>query len=198
MRTLLALLSVPPMLLATGCHHEKPPALPPTATNLAEAASPAEQPVPKAAAPKACTVDLDCGPRQLCLRGTCTDITADLAECRLARVYFAYDSALLRSDDLRVLQRMARCLRAEQALTMRVEGNADERGTTEYNLALGDRRARSVTKYLGDLGVTAAQLSTVSYGEEKPLCLEHGEQCWSKNRRAAVKPRSQSVKNGHD
>lgn len=190
----LVLLTCPVLLAltATGCHHAKKPAVTPAATNLAEPPAAATQPAASPAAQRSCSSDLDCGDRQLCLAGRCTDISAGLAECRRARVHFGYDSALLRPDDLNVLRRVARCLKADQRLVLRVEGNADERGTTEYNLALGDQRARSVTRYLGDLGVSPAQLSTVSYGEEKPLCLDHGEECWYKNRRAAIKPRPPS------
>jgi len=65
-----------------------------------------------------------------------------------------------------------------------VEGNCDERGTNEYNLALGDRRAKAVKDYLVSLGVASSRIETLSYGEEKPLCTEHTEECWTKNRRA--------------
>jgi peptidoglycan-associated lipoprotein len=65
-----------------------------------------------------------------------------------------------------------------------IEGHCDERGTNEYNLALGDRRAKSVKDYLVSLGVPSSRIETISYGEEKPLCTEHTEECWAKNRRA--------------
>jgi peptidoglycan-associated lipoprotein len=68
-----------------------------------------------------------------------------------------------------------------------IQGNADERGTEEYNMALGDRRATTVAHYLESLGASAAQLKTVSYGKENPLCTEHDEECWAKNRRAELK-----------
>lgn len=86
------------------------------------------------------------------------------------------------------MQRMARCLKADHALHVTIEGNADERGTQEYNLALGDQRANAVARYLELLGVSAAQLRTVSFGKEQPLCMEHEEGCWAQNRRAAIKP----------
>jgi len=72
-----------------------------------------------------------------------------------------------------------------------VEGLCDERGTDEYNLALGDRRARATMNYLVALGVAADRLSTVSYGKERPVCVEHSEECWALNRRAhiVVRPR---------
>jgi peptidoglycan-associated lipoprotein len=104
------------------------------------------------------------------------------------RVHFDFDSALLRDDDRGVLERSAHCLASNHALRVVIAGNADERGTEEYNLALGDRRAGAVARYLESLGVAPAQLRTVSYGKERPLCSEHDEACWSKNRRAALDP----------
>ncbi|MCU0620483.1 MAG: OmpA family protein, partial [Gemmatimonadales bacterium] len=172
MRALPLALCVPFVIAVIGCTHEKKAVVPPTATNLAEIAPPPSQPAPKAAGPKACVVDLDCGDRQLCIRGTCTEISAGLAECQLVRVHFDYDAAIIQGRDQPGLQRVARCLKADQALLVRIEGNADERGTTEYNLALGDKRATAVARYLERLGVTQPQLKTVSYGEEKPLCVE--------------------------
>jgi peptidoglycan-associated lipoprotein len=64
-----------------------------------------------------------------------------------------------------------------------IEGHADERGTNEYNLALGDRRADSAKAFLVDLGIAASRLTTISYGEERPLCMQQSEVCWAKNRR---------------
>jgi peptidoglycan-associated lipoprotein len=107
-----------------------------------------------------------------------------MAQCREASVHFDFDSSVLGSADRDSLERGARCLRADHALHVRIEGNADERGTEEYNLALGDQRAVAVEKYLETLGVSAGQLATVSYGKERPLCTEHDEGCWSQNRRA--------------
>jgi peptidoglycan-associated lipoprotein len=108
-------------------------------------------------------------------------------ECENARVLFTYDSSQLSDQDREVLTRAARCLTSDQKLTVTVEGNADERGTEEYNMALGDRRAAAVQGYLASLGACPAQLKTVSYGKENPLCNEHDEACWSQNRRADVK-----------
>jgi peptidoglycan-associated lipoprotein len=143
-----------------------------------------------APAPSACAndLDLDCGARQLCIRQRCVDITAGMAECGLLRVHFPLNSAELEPDDKNALERSARCLKADQAMHVSIEGNADERGTEEYNLALGDRRATAVARYLEALGVSQAQLKPVSYGKENPLCADHDEACWSKNRRVAVKP----------
>lgn len=187
MRIALLAFCVPFVIAATGCHHEQKPVVSPTATNLA-ASAPAPQAAPKPAGPKTCKADLDCGNKQLCIRGQCTDISQGLAECQMVRVHFDYNAANIHQGDLPGLQRVARCLKADHALMVRVEGNADERGTEEYNLALGDKRATSVARYLETLGVTQEQLRTISYGKVHPLCVEHDEACWSKNRRAAVKP----------
>jgi peptidoglycan-associated lipoprotein len=132
----------------------------------------------------ACSSDTDCGAAQLCINNRCQNITAGMAECRAASVHFGFDSSLLTTADRDSLERGARCLKADQALHEQIEGNADERGTEEYNLALGDRRANAVASYLEALGVSARQLRTVSYGKERPVCAEHDEGCWSKNRRA--------------
>jgi peptidoglycan-associated lipoprotein len=178
-----------------ACSHQaaKPPAAAapapePAVAASAPAAAPeaAPAPAPQAAAPATCATDRDCGGRQLCVESRCTDITPGLAACRNATVHFAFDSAELVQDELAPLQRLARCASAGAAPSVLVEGNADERGTVEYNLALGDRRASAVAKYLEALGLERAKLKTVSYGKEKPLCTEHNEACWRQNRRAAV------------
>jgi peptidoglycan-associated lipoprotein len=100
-------------------------------------------------------------------------------------VHFAFDKYNL--DDLAqaVLQRKANFLRDNPDIYITIEGHCDERGTNEYNLALGDRRSESTRSFLLDLGIEAYRISTVSYGEERPLCEQRNEECWSTNRRAA-------------
>src|SRR4051812_7655215 len=134
-----------------------------------------------------CATDLDCGAKQLCINQHCVDITADLAECTAVRVHFPLNSDDIDPADRPQLDRSARCLKADHALKVTIEGNADERGTEEYNMALGDRRARAVAKYLESLGASSQQVGTVSFGKENPECQEHDEACWAKNRRAALK-----------
>ncbi len=136
---------------------------------------------------KTCSSDLDCGAKQLCVRSHCVDITPGLAECA-TQVHFPFNSAEIEADERPALERSARCLKAAHSLHVTIEGNADERGTEEYNLALGDRRAAAVAKYLSSLGASNSQLKTVSYGKDNPLCTEHDENCWAKNRRAALRP----------
>jgi peptidoglycan-associated lipoprotein len=181
------------VLLLAACAHQqaKPPvadAAPPPAPVAASPAPPAVAPAPPAIAAVACGSDRDCGSRQLCVDARCTDITAGLAACNGSAVHFGFDEVALAREDLPILERLARCASAGAAPRVLIEGNADERGTVEYNLALGDRRASAVAGYLERLGVPKAQLKTVSYGKEKPVCTEHDEACWSKNRRAALSP----------
>jgi len=97
-------------------------------------------------------------------------------------VYFNYDESSLSDDARGKLARNADLLKSSQFLVT-IEGHADERGTNEYNLALGDRRANAVRDYLTSLGVGASSMRTLSYGEERPVCTESDESCWSQNRR---------------
>lgn len=99
-------------------------------------------------------------------------------------VYFDYDDASLTSSAQAVLQAKAGWLRNNPSASVVIEGHCDERGTTEYNLALGDRRANSAKTFLVDMGIPAASLKTVSYGEEMPVDPGKTEEAWAKNRRA--------------
>ncbi len=99
-------------------------------------------------------------------------------------VYFNYDEDSLSDDTRDKLARNADLLKSSPQLAILIEGHADERGTNEYNLALGDRRANAVRDYLSSLGVNADRLRTLSYGEERPVCTQTEESCWSQNRRA--------------
>ncbi len=99
-------------------------------------------------------------------------------------VHFDFDSAFLTPEAQEILKRKAQWLLAHPDARVIVQGHTDERGTVEYNLALGDRRARAVKNFLVDLGVAAQNISTVSYGEERPADPGHDETAWAKNRRA--------------
>jgi len=109
------------------------------------------------------------------------------AKCGAVSVHFELDSAEINESAKNSLVRTARCLRDNQRLFVRIEGNADERGTEEYNLALGDRRAQAVVRYLKMMGAGEPQLKTVSFGKSNPLCNDHDESCWQQNRRAETK-----------
>jgi peptidoglycan-associated lipoprotein len=101
-------------------------------------------------------------------------------------VYFPFDVDAVQEADRATVQAHGEYLGKNASAKVRVEGNADERGSSEYNLALGQRRANNVKKLLILSGAKASQITTVSYGEEKPRCAEHNEACWSQNRRADI------------
>jgi peptidoglycan-associated lipoprotein len=107
----------------------------------------------------------------------------------LVDIYFDFDKYDIRPGDARTLESNARWLRSNRDLVL-IEGHCDIRGTNEYNLALGERRAKSTMNYLVAQGVAAHRITIVSYGEERPQCTQNDEACWSKNRRAhfLVKP----------
>ncbi|HLK03650.1 MAG TPA: peptidoglycan-associated lipoprotein Pal [Candidatus Acidoferrum sp.] len=110
----------------------------------------------------------------------------DLAGLFLKEVrdaYFDLDKADLRPDAREALTKTADFLRNYPTIKVNIEGHCDERGSTEYNLALGDRRAAAVKQFLVSQGITADRLSTVSFGKEKPFCMESNESCWQQNRR---------------
>jgi len=101
----------------------------------------------------------------------------------LKPIYFAFDSATIRPADAKVLDASAAWLAKNDGYLLLIEGHCDERGTEAYNLALGDRRAKSAMNYLVAQGVKGDRVTIVSFGEERPVCTEHNEACWSKNRR---------------
>jgi peptidoglycan-associated lipoprotein len=108
-------------------------------------------------------------------------LNQDLSQ--LNPVFFDYDKSDIRADQMEVLQRDAQILRQINN-KVQIQGHCDERGTEEYNLALGDRRARMVREYLNSLGIDGARLDTISYGESRPFATQHNEDAWSENRRA--------------
>ncbi len=105
------------------------------------------------------------------------------ASSPLKDIHFAYDRYNLREDARATLRAGADWLKSHPSARVEIEGHCDERGTNEYNLALGAKRAQSAMDYLISLGISARQLSTVSYGEELPTCREKTKGCWQKNRR---------------
>jgi peptidoglycan-associated lipoprotein len=109
----------------------------------------------------------------------------------LKDIFFDFDKYDIRPADARVLDTNAGWLKSNANHLVLIEGHCDERGTNEYNLALGERRAKSAMNYLVSQGVQASRITIISYGEERPVCTEKTEQCWAQNRRAhfLVKPR---------
>ena len=98
-------------------------------------------------------------------------------------VFFDFDQDAVKPEFVPLVEAHAKYLRDNRGAKMLIQGNADERGSREYNLALGQRRSEALSKRLGLLGATGAQIESVSLGEEKPACVEHTEQCWARNRR---------------
>jgi peptidoglycan-associated lipoprotein len=98
-------------------------------------------------------------------------------------IYFDFDKAVVRPGDAKTLDASAAWLKQNANQLLLIEGHCDERGTNEYNLALGDRRAKAAMNYLVAQGISADRMTIVSYGEERPVCTEHTEACWAKNRR---------------
>jgi peptidoglycan-associated lipoprotein len=176
---------LPFLLMAAACAHAKTESAEvkaPAPVVEAPPPSPVAQP-PAVPAIVSCRSDDDCTEAQLCIESRCTAIEAGTAECERGATRFAFDQSTLLPDDTEVLQRMVRCMRAQPSTRLRIEGNCDERGTTEYNVALGNRRAWASEKYLTDLGIARDRISTVSFGKERPVCADHTEACWAKNRR---------------
>ncbi len=101
----------------------------------------------------------------------------------LKPVYFDFDKFFIRDDAREVLKENAAWLKAHPKVKIKIEGNCDEKGTKEYNQALGQRRAESARKYLADMGISGSRISLISYGKEKPVCSDGTESCWQKNRR---------------
>ena len=108
----------------------------------------------------------------------------------LRDVHFDFDRYDIRPQDAEILKQNAQWLTANPSTLLMVEGHADERGTNEYNLALGQRRAEAARDHLVSLGIEGARITVISFGEERPLCAERTEACWARNRRAhfLVKP----------
>ena len=105
-------------------------------------------------------------------------------------VYFDFDSSEIKSDAREVIEAHAKYMSDNPSASVTLEGHADERGTREYNVALGERRANSVRQLMTLMGASGQQLRTVSYGEERPVCTQSNESCWSQNRRVEIIYRS--------
>jgi peptidoglycan-associated lipoprotein len=102
----------------------------------------------------------------------------------LSDIYFDFDRFVIRDDARSGLEANAVVLKSQSGKKILIEGHCDERGTSAYNLVLGERRAQAVAQYLRDLGVPSSQIQITSYGKERPFCTEHSEACWQSNRRA--------------
>jgi peptidoglycan-associated lipoprotein len=171
-------------VLLAGCESEKPMPMMASVPPPAPAPQPAPaMPPPPMARPTPPPVAM--GP----LPGSAEDFRVNVGD----RVLFAYDKSDLDDRDRQTLQKQAAWLQRYPAVTLIVEGHCDERGTREYNIALGARRAQSAKDYLVSLGVSAARLDTISYGKERPVCVDSNEACWAQNRRGVSVIKSGAV-----
>ncbi len=178
----IALLAV---LVVSGCSRKTPPpappppAPPPVATTPPPPPPPPPPPVPPAPPPQEAQRPLT--EDEVFAQKTVEQLNSEMP---LVDVLFDYDQFTIRDDQRAVLQKNADYLRRWTSVRATVEGHADARGTNEYNLALGERRANSVREYLTGLGLTGDRFVVVSKGEEEPLCREDTEACHQRNRRA--------------
>lgn len=111
-------------------------------------------------------------------------LESEIRELERQSVYFDFDKYVVKPEYRNIFQKQAEFIKANKNDMVTIEGNADERGSSEYNLALGDKRANAVRKNLELLGIPRDQIKTISYGEEKPQMTCHEEKCWQENRRA--------------
>ena len=112
-------------------------------------------------------------------------IEGEVLESKLLKdIHFDFDKYIIRRGDTEILKENAALLKKKLKIKIQIEGHCDERGTVEYNLALGERRANNTKKYLVSLGVSGDRISTISYGKERPLDPGHNDEAWAKNRRA--------------
>jgi len=144
-------------------------------TKKAEVKAPAPAPVAEAPAPAPVSDG----------KYTPADLSTD-ACLRQRVVYFDFDKTEIKPEFQQIMACHAKYLQDRPTAQIRLEGNTDERGTREYNLGLGERRGNAVSSALQANGGSASQLSVISYGKEKPVCREHNEDCWSKNRRVDI------------
>jgi len=173
-----------PLAVAGAACHTRPPATAPSRTTPIRADVPARPPTPPAPRPPAAAARpataTPLTEAELFQRKSLSELNA---ERPLADAFFDYDQNTLRDDARQVLQQDAQWLAKWPQTMVRVDGHCDERGSAEYNLALGNRRAAAVRDYLTSLGVKPDRVQTRSLGTEAPFCRESGESCWSQNRR---------------
>lgn len=180
------------IVLSVGCHK----AVPVAAKAVAPVAAPVEAkpaPTPARAANRPAPVNQPSSPQQTQRSGQLTPAERATLNERLARLedaLFDYDKAAIRSDATTALRDDVTVIRDILAnypvQKLIIEGHADERGSEEYNMALGDRRARAAETFLVTMGLNQNQLTVISYGKDRPRCTEQTEQCWQENRRAHI------------
>ena len=166
------------LTLFSGCSRKKPTTAPAAPVEEMVATAPAPAPAPPSA-PEPAPAPADP------LEGDLASVNEHIRrQGLLGDGYYAYDSADLSEESRQRLAANARFFNEHPVFEAVIEGHCDEQGTPEYNLALGERRASSARSYLTSLGVDGSRLRTITYGEERPVCTESAESCWSQNRRA--------------
>jgi len=155
------------------------------ATTAASAPAPSGSPSPSAAAPStAPSPSMTPSPVAPSTAPTTPPAPSEFtANANLKDIFFDFDKYDVRPNDAKTLDTNAAWLKSNDNLVL-IEGHCDERGTNEYNLALGERRAKATMNYLVAQGVQASRITIISYGKERPTCTEHSEACWAQNRRA--------------
>ena len=164
---------------AAGCG-KKPPPAPPPAPPPPTAPAPPPTPPPPAPPPPAAPAPTTLSEDEIFAKKTVDQLNK---EGHLADVFFDLDESSVRDDARPSLQKNADWLKRWPSVRFTIQGHCDERGSAEYNLALGDRRANSVKAYLISLGVAADRIAVVTRGKESPFCTEQSEACWQQNRR---------------
>ncbi|SYZ73886.1 conserved exported hypothetical protein [Candidatus Zixiibacteriota bacterium] len=160
MKRLSLLIVLSMLVLFAGCRKTVPPPPPEQPKATEPEVKPEEKPAPKE-----------------------EPVIKKVSETDFMTVYFDFDKYNLVDSAKQALDNNAKLLKDNPNLVVRIEGNCDERGTVEYNLSLGEKRANSAKKYLMDLGIEEGRLQTISYGKEKPVAMGHDEAAWAKNRR---------------
>jgi peptidoglycan-associated lipoprotein len=186
LRLLMLTMGVSVVAITAGCHKKAAMAPPPPPPPVVARETPAPPPAPRE---RPATVARTPEPTPAApVAAVRTSKALEDYLNKLLDAYFDYDKADLRTDARTALNNNSSELRSllkEFPNTkFVVEGNCDERGSAEYNLALGDRRAKAAQEFLVQIGVPAERLATISYGQERPVCTDHDENCWQKNRRA--------------
>jgi len=180
-------LAIASLFLITSCAKQQ--------MRAEEEVAPAPAPeAPKAVEPEAPKVDMEAmrkaeEERQARLRQMemAQKLRDEIREFEAEKIYFDFDKSELKMDARAILAKKAEWLRKHPEFSLRIEGHCDERGTIEYNLALGERRANAAWKFLNALGISGSRMSTISYGEENPADPGHNAAAWARNRRDEFK-----------
>jgi len=169
----IAVLIVLGIIAVTGCAHKE---ITQTPEKNQATPAPTPTPTPKAEVPRETPSEAP---------GVTSEINPGVRDLntKIEDIHFDFDKSDIKNNEKPILKNLYGMLSANTKANVVIEGNCDDRGTGEYNLALGERRANAAKSYLVTLGVPSTRIRTISYGKEKPLCTESTEECWAKNRR---------------